>query len=368
MLKFWSFELGLGLVFLIGAFEGASAAEPWEIGPFVKDDQVNPILLPRNDTDFFCPVRKETLKWEIKDVFNPTALVRDGLIHMLYRAEDNVGTALGTSRVGLAISSDGLTFERELQPIFYPDNDTALIYEWEGGCEDPRIVKSVLGIYYMTYTAYDGTTARLLVASSANLRTWVKHGPVFKNFDGGSMIDLWSKSGSIVCTLEQDGGFVAAKINNRYWMYFGDTNIFLAWSLDLVNWNPVLNEDKTLKPIFGPRPGYFDSDLVEPGPQAIIRPEGILLIYNCRNKAAAEGGDPNLPDWTYTAAQILLDPNDPSVVLQRAETYFMKPDKPYELEGQVNAVVFVEGLVRYNNKWFIYYGTADSKIAVAVAN
>ena len=44
---------------------------------------------------------------------------------------------------------------------------------------------------------------------------------------------------------------------------------------------------------------------------------------------------------------------------------FMKPDKAYEMNGQVNNVCFLEGLARFKNKWFLYYGTADSKIAVA---
>jgi predicted GH43/DUF377 family glycosyl hydrolase len=60
-----------------------------------------------------------------------------------------------------------------------------------------------------------------------------------------------------------------------------------------------------------------------------------------------------------------LDKNDPTAVLKRMENYFMKPDKPYEISGQVNHVCFVEGLVRHNGKWLLYYGTADSKIAVA---
>jgi len=47
-------------------------------------------------------------------------------------------------------------------------------------------------------------------------------------------------------------------------------------------------------------------------------------------------------------------------------TYFMKPEKPYELTGQVNQVCFIEGLAQYKNKWWLYYGTADSKVAVAV--
>jgi len=52
--------------------------------------------------------------------------------------------------------------------------------------------------------------------------------------------------------------------------------------------------------------------------------------------------------------------------LQRMDTCFIKPDKPYEVTGQVNRVCFVEGLVHFNNKWLLYYGTADSKIAIAI--
>jgi predicted GH43/DUF377 family glycosyl hydrolase len=44
----------------------------------------------------------------------------------------------------------------------------------------------------------------------------------------------------------------------------------------------------------------------------------------------------------------------------------MKPDNIYEISGQVGHVCFAEGLVNYKGKWFLYYGTADSKIAVAV--
>ena len=36
-----------------------------------------------------------------------------------------------------------------------------------------------------------------------------------------------------------------------------------------------------------------------------------------------------------------------------------------EVKG-VNRVCFDEGLEKYRRRWFLYYGTADSKIAVAV--
>jgi len=355
-----------------------TAKEDWSLLPFVKADSANPVLLPDSTTIFRCPVRKEIVKWEEKDVFNPATVVRNDTIFLLYRAEDKVGKYAGTSRIGLAYSTDGLHFNRNRIPVFYPDNDDQKKYEWEGGCEDPRIVEDSSGVYYMTYTAYDGDKARLLVASSKDLLHWQKHGLAFAKAFNGKHINTWSKSGSIVSSYEKDGRIVATKINGKYWMYWGDVNIWAAVSDDLINWTPVLYEGgekpsielrhnakeiPEIKIVFGPRAKKFDSDLVEPGPPAMLTDKGILLIYNSRNVPAI--GDSSLTEGTYAAAQILMDKNDPTKVLSRMESYFMKPDKPYEISGQVNHVCFVEGLAFKNNNWYLYYGTADSKIAVA---
>lgn len=349
------------------------AATEWALLPFEKVDSVNPVLGPGNG-EFFCPVRKEKIKWENKDVFNPAVIVKNDTIFMLYRAEDTVGKYAGTSRIGLAESKDGFHFVRHPEPVFFPGNDEQKKYEWEGGCEDPRIVQGPDGEYYMTYTAYDGKTARLLVASSKDLRVWVKHGPAFT----GKYIDTWSKSGSIVSRYE-NGNIIATRLNGKYWMYWGDVNIWAATSDDLVHWTPVLykegekpeielrhnaKEIPEVKIVFGPRPKKFDSDLVEPGPPAMLTDSGIVLIYNSRNTQSV--GDSSLPEGTYAAGQVLIDRNDPTRVLKRMDTWFIKPDKPYEISGQVNHVCFVEGLVQFKNQWFLYYGTADSKIAVAV--
>jgi len=346
--------------------------QEWGLLQFAKADEVNPILVPDSTTEFFCPVRKEKLRWEEKDVFNPAAVVKNDTVFLLYRAEDKIGKFAGTSRIGLAWSNDGLHFTRSPLPVLYPDNDSSKKYEWEGGCEDPRIVEDDKGVYYLTYTAYDGDKARLMVATSADLFHWTKHGLAFADASGGKYVNEWSKSGSIVCKYENaplHGGVgqakaVAAKINGKYWMYWGDTNIFLASSDDLIHWTPVEDNDGKLVIVFGPRKGKFDSDLVEPGPPAMLTEKGIELIYNSRNVPSK--GDTSLSEGTYAASQILLDKSDPSKVLQRMDTYFIKPDRPYEISGQVNHVCFVEGLVNYRNKWFLYYGTADSKIAVAV--
>jgi predicted GH43/DUF377 family glycosyl hydrolase len=365
------------LFFVVVCFGSCRSGGDWALLPFTKVDSVNPVLRP--DTGLFTdPVSGRLIRWEIKDVFNPAIVVKDGKVYMLYRAQDSVGKPAGTSRIGLAYSSDGYHFTRNPVPVLYPDNDAEKKYEWEGGCEDPRVVEDSAGTYYMTYTAYDGTTARLLIATSTDLVHWTKHGHVFAHAYGGKYVDKWSKSGSIVSRYE-NGRVIAARINGKYWMYWGDQNIWAATSDNLIDWTPVemapggqppvplrgqaLNMPD-LKIVLAPRPRKFDSDLVESGPPAILTDKGILLIFNGRNVPAI--GDSLLPEGTYAGSQALMDAADPTRILHRLDTCFIRPDKPYEITGQVGQVCFLEGLAEFNGRWLLYYGTADSKIAVAV--
>ncbi|GAB3491897.1 glycoside hydrolase family 130 protein [Spirosoma knui] len=339
--------------------------KPWMLGPFRKQNADNPILDAKASSIFRCPIREETVRWEEKDVFNPATVVRNGKVYMIYRAEDTVGKHAGTSRLGLAISADGIHFTRMPTPVFYPDNDAMKPYEWEGGCEDPRVVESPNGVYVMTYTAYDGDKARLCVATSRDLIRWQKQGLAFDQFDNGRYRNQWSKSGAIICKRVGDR-LVAQKINGHYWMYWGDQpQLRVATSADLLHWIPL--ETSTNKPlaVAESRSGKHDSRLLEPGSFAMITPAGIVLIYNGMNDA--KQGDPDLPKGAYTGGQLLFDVRDPTKLLDRSEQYFIKPDQPYEIEGQVNQVCFLEGMVPFRGKWFLYYGTADSKIGVAVS-
>lgn len=349
--------------------------ESWAFNAFEKVDSLNPILSPTANLSFDCPISQKAISWEERNVLNPSAVVKGDTVFLFYRAQD----LNGTSRIGLAKSTDGLHFKKSPVPVFYPNNDEMKVYEWNykkmageattedcvscyfDGSEDPRIIESADGTYIMTYTAYDGKTARLSLASSKDLSTWTKHGLVLKD---DKYKDMWSKSGAIV--VEQKGEKIIAKmIDGKYWMYFGDTNLFLASSSDLINWDVCINEEnKQMITVLHPRMGYFDSRLVEPGPFALYKEEGILLIYNGSN--AANFNAPQLPKFTYAAGQALFDKDAPHKLLDRTQGYFIYPDKDYEKIGEVNEVCFVEGLVNFKGKWFLYYGTADSKIAVAV--
>lgn len=256
-------------------------ADDWQIGPFVKVDSLNPILGPQ-DTRWYCPMRQDTVAWEEKDVFNPCAVVKDGKVYMLYRAEDIVGKFNGTSRIGLAVSEDGLHFERLPVPVFYPEPDEFTDIEWEGGVEDPRIVEDENGTYFMTYTAYDGEKTRLCIATSDDLIAWRKHGVVFKSVDEELEKTLSFKSGLIVTQLVGDK-LIAVKINGKYWMYWNVGELYLATSDDLIHWDPVMKEDGSYyAPALQARPENLHSDnlMCEPGPAAILTDKGILVFYN----------------------------------------------------------------------------------------
>ena len=360
-----------------GQAAGGADSLGWALLPFTKVDTVNPVLAPGAGR-FTDPIRHQEVGWEEKDVFNPAVVVRGGSLCLLYRAQDKVGHPDGTSRIGLAVSTDGFHFVRSATPVLYPDADAWKGLEWEGGCEDPRVVEDEKGTYYMTYTAFDGHMARLLIATSTDLRHWSKHGPVFAAAYHGKYKDLWSKSGAIVSRYE-GGRIIATRVAGKYWMYWGDQNIWAATSDDLINWVPVemvagekppiplrgqaLNMPQ-LKIVVPTRAKKFDSDLVESGPPAMLTDKGILLIYNGRNVPAI--GDSSLPEGTYAGGQVMMDRNDPTKMIHRLDHYFIRPDKPYEITGQVGQVCFLEALARFNGKWLLYYGTADSKIAVAV--
>ena len=127
----------------------------WHFENFEKVDSINPILKPSPELEFIDPITKSSVKWEERNVLNPTALIKNDTVYLLYRAQD----INGTSRIGMATSTDGLHFTKQPAPIFYPDNDDMKVNEWNykkseaeqvnseecyfcyfDGVEDPRIV------------------------------------------------------------------------------------------------------------------------------------------------------------------------------------------------------------------------------------
>ncbi len=348
-------KLLFGLLLFAGVTVGSAQSTllpDWALGPFVRPKNANPVMRPDPNAVFFCPMRQRPVHWAALHTFNPSAVIKDGQVWMLYRSEDDSGEMnIGqhTSRLGLGISDDGIHFQSQPAPVFYPANDSQKENEWVGGCEDPRLVEAEDGTFVILYTQWNQKVARLAVATSRNLLQWEKQGPIFPNLK-------WSKSASIVCRVV-DGRLKAAKINGKYWMYWGEGAIACASSDDLIHWTQGA-------PVLKTRPGKFDSNLAEAGPPAVLTAKGIVLLYNGKN--SQHGGDPKIGAGAYAVGQALFDAQDPARLLARLDEPFYKPEAPFERTGQyASGTTFAEGLVLYQGNWFLYYGCADSLVGVA---
>jgi predicted GH43/DUF377 family glycosyl hydrolase len=307
------------------------------MGPFVKLPQ--PVLSPTPDSKFQCPILGKEVRWEEQNVYNPAAVVRDGKVYLLYRADDkNPALKWGrTCRIGLASSEDGIHFTRHPTPVLYPDNDPWKKYEWEGGCEDLHIVEGEDGAYYMNYTTWDGHRDTMSVATSRDLIHWTKHGPGFRKATPES---VGGRSGVVISRLV-GGRLIVAKINGKYWMYY-TRPCALAWSDNLIDWTRA---DKSVS-----------GGHQEAGAIALLRDKDIVLMFNTQ----AYGS----PAWTL--GQALIDRNDLTTVLKDPNKPFFSPELDWEKRGFVPNTTVANTLVPLKGRWLLYYGAADRCIGLAV--
>jgi predicted GH43/DUF377 family glycosyl hydrolase len=367
------------------ALAPATQAQSWTLGPFTRPVD-GPVIGPNPDSTFTDPISGQSIHWESLHTFNPAATIApDGSIAVLYRAEDDTGSmAVGghTSRLGLATSSDGLHFSTQPQPVLYMDNDAQKINEFPGGVEDPRIVQGPDGTYVLTYTqwARDRQRYSIGIATSRDLQHWTKFGPAFAAAEHGRYSGLLYKSAAILTRLHH-GRLVAARLHGRYWMYWGEGQIRLATSTDLIHWTPQL-DPATGSPrvLLAARAGHFDSGFPEAGPPPLLTRYGIVLLYNAKNSNARNAeadpansadalpGDPAIAPGAYSVGEALFSADDPARLLDRTQQPVLQPEMPFERTGQYTAgTTFAEGLVPLRGQWFLYYGTADSFVGVATA-
>lgn len=283
--------------------------------------------------------------WENKYVLNAACLRLEGLVYILYRAygDDQV------SRIGLAISDGYRILERLPQPIFAPANDKE-----SRGCEDPRAVV-IDDQIYMMYTAYDGVIAQIAAASikvsdflARNFAGWQRKGLAFK--------DVWNK----------DAILFPEKIRGKYVIYHRiEPSIWVSY-LDKLEF-PVPRERHAI--IMGPRSGrMWDSLKIGAGTQPIKTRYGWLMIYH--------GVDRQL---VYRLGVILVDLNNPELLIYRSPNSILQPEEEYELGSDTGSwvpnVVFTCGAIPASEKEIledhdeilVYYGAADTHIGVATA-
>lgn len=284
----------------------------------------NPVLLP-----------DPASAWECYNVFNPAVIYHRGLFHMWYRAQG----LDWVSRLGYAVSQDGVHWNRLREPVLVPHDGSD-----SRGIEDPRVVE-LDGAFYMTYTAYGrefygqgqpthrGGGILPMIARSENRITWQRLGPLVRGEDNKDHV-LFPR---------RIGGRYAAL--HRRW-----PQVWLAFSDDLRTWPPG-----AMRPLFGPRgEGHWDGKSVGANGVPLETEEGWLLLYH--------GYD---ADHVYKFGVCLLDLEEPWRVIRRPQMPIFWPEELWELRGDVPNVVFscanpvVEGTV------YVFYGGGDHVIGLA---
>lgn len=312
-------------------------------------------------------------------VLNPAIYQEGNTVHMLYRAarEGNF------SSVGYCKLDGPLkVIERYNEPVFFPKES----YEFQG-VEDPRVVK-IEDIYYMTYAAFDGVNVFGAIATSKNLIKWERKGVVTPKFTFDEFAHL------IEPTTE--------KISKEHFLFY---NLFMLYRLKDIMKSEVYVWDKNL--VFFPKkingkfvllhrfmpsiqlvyfndfeelttefwkkyiknlhkhiimsPKYIHQNShIGPGCPPIETEYGWLLIYHSAQYAPK--------GYMYHACAALLDFENPKKVLGRLRKPLFSPTEQWEKAGYVTNIVFPTGTSLFGNELYIYYGTADSRVAVASVN
>jgi len=275
-------------------------------------------------------------------VFNPGAtLLQNGETLLLARVEDR----RGISHLTAARSSDGVTNWRiDSQPTLMPDPEKYPEEIW--GIEDPRITwVEELGRYAITYTSYSTSGPLVSLALTSD----------FAAFE---------RAGSVMPPEDKDAALFPKRFNGFWGLLHrpsanypsNKANIWLSFSDDLKHWG---DHCVTLE---ARRGAWWDANKIGLSPPPIETPEGWLIIYH---------GVRSTPSGAlYRLGLALLDLDSPCRALWRGDEWVFGPTQPYEQIGDVGGVVFPCGAVHdpAAGTLRIYYGAADSSIAVATAN
>ncbi|MCA9775710.1 MAG: hypothetical protein KC800_03305 [Candidatus Eremiobacteraeota bacterium] len=269
-----------------------------------------------------------------RNIYEPSVLF-DGKTHvMMFRGESSHEPPTEcVGRLGIGFSPNGRDFQCQGEPVLVPDSP----YE-SHGLAHPRLALAG-GVFLLTYAAYDGKKYRLCLATSTNLRTWFRHGPIFPEFK--------VEAGKPICGVIMP----QARSDGKYLMYVGAQDLYLATSTDLIDWEmqpkPVLKRAKC---------GDFAKKSISPGPSPFLTKDGIVLVLN--------GTDMKNHVRVFAA---LFDPENPEKSQAQLKKPFLEAEHDWERFGYLPNVVRATGISLINETLHLYYSGGDRCVGMATA-
>ncbi|OQX61943.1 MAG: glycosidase [Desulfococcus sp. 4484_241] len=286
----------------------------------------NPILTARD------------LPYKANSVFNAGATVFDGDILLLLRVEDY----RGISHLTVARSKNGVTgWQIDPVPTLMPDVKHHPEEIW--GIEDPRITRiDELDLWAVLYTAYSKAGPLVSLATTRD----------FKTFD---------RLGVVMPPEDKDAALLPVRFNGRWAMIHRPVSnfasigahIWISFSPDMKHWG----DHQVLIPA---RNGaWWDANKVGLSPPPLKTDRGWLVLYH--------GVRETVSGCIYRLGLALLDIENPARLIARSDEWVFGPQETYENKGDVDKVVFPCGWIEDGDDIKLYYGCADTSIALATA-
>jgi predicted GH43/DUF377 family glycosyl hydrolase len=277
--------------------------------------------------------------YPVNSVFNPGATMVDGQYLLLVRVEDR----RGFSHLCAARSTNGITnWIIDRKPTLDPWPEKYPEEIW--GIEDPRVTWiNDLGLWAVAYTAYSTAGPLVSLATTQDFVNFERLGPVMPPED-------------------KDAAIFPVKFKGRYAMLHrpvstfpgAGAHIWISYSPDLKHWG-----DHQLV-IPAKRGGWWDANKIGLSTPPLQTPEGWLILYH--------GVRQTVSGSIYRLGLALLDLDDPTRVLRRSDRWVFGPEASYEREGDVDGAVFPCGWIVQGDELRLYYGGADTCVALATGN
>ncbi|MEI6409537.1 MAG: pesticidal protein Cry7Aa [Bacteroidota bacterium] len=320
-------------------------------------------------------LEKTDAGFENEAVLNPAVQQEGDNIHLFYRAVSKGNySSIGYSKLKGPLKVE----ERFDAPVIFPQ----LEYE-SHGIEDPRITE-IEGLYYLTYTAYDGVNALGTLATSKDLEHFEKYGiivpqityDVFSHFVGfkgaingkyeryNNRNNLLTVPDKTILVWDKNLIFFPRRINKKlYFLHRIKPDIQIVsvnelaelttdfWEQYLIN----IRDNIALVSKYEHEASYLGG-----GCPPVETEAGWLLIYH--------GVQDTPKGYVYAACAALMELDNPLKEIARLPYPLFKPEHQWELKGEVNNVCFPTGTALFDDTLYIYYGAADERIACASVN
>lgn len=271
---------------------------------------------------------------EVLYTFNPGAVqFGDQTIMMM-----DVTTLDDIHRLWVARSDDGIHFTPDPHPVAMPERDP---WHPEMNTYDPRITK--IGDEYIILYASD-----LL---QNNVRIGILKTRDFIHFERiCTASELGNRNG---CLFPEKFDGLYTRFDRPFGNELDPCAMWISQSPDLVFWGksrPLTYKSKV----------FYDGHKFGAGAVPIRTSLGWLELYHTVSTTCN--------GFVYRIKAMIVDEDDPSVIIGYTRDFILYPEHDYEMRGRVANVVFTcNALLDEDGTIRVYYGAADTVIGLATA-